>query len=66
MDMTTGGLAAAIPGCMTQESSAEAMSVDPQQDGRPLDPAEVAEWSVSEAREEERKKSIARGKADKG
>eukprot|EP00972_Heterocapsa_arctica_P044452 6561602-Heterocapsa_arctica.AAC.1 len=66
MDMTTGGLAAALPGCMKQEESVGAMSLDHQQDGRPLDPAEVAEWNVSEAREEERKKSIARGKADKG
>eukprot|EP00972_Heterocapsa_arctica_P060686 8953395-Heterocapsa_arctica.AAC.1 len=66
MDMTMGGLAAAIPGRMTQEESAGPMSLDHQPEGRPLDPAEVAEGSVSEAREEERKRSIARGKTDKG
>eukprot|EP00972_Heterocapsa_arctica_P023110 3401586-Heterocapsa_arctica.AAC.1 len=42
---------------MTQEEGVEPMSLDHQPEGRPLDPAEVAEWSVSEAREEERTKT---------
>eukprot|EP00972_Heterocapsa_arctica_P001824 260790-Heterocapsa_arctica.AAC.1 len=66
MDMTTGGLAAAIPGGMTQEDSAAPMALDHLPEGRALDPAEAAEWSVSEAREEERKKQLARGEADRG
>eukprot|EP00972_Heterocapsa_arctica_P023786 3504871-Heterocapsa_arctica.AAC.1 len=59
MDLTTGGLAEAIPGSLSQEPSAEPMAVDSLQDGRPLDPKEEAAWRESEAREEERRKSAA-------
>eukprot|EP00972_Heterocapsa_arctica_P029341 4318771-Heterocapsa_arctica.AAC.1 len=66
MDLTSGGLAEAIPGCLSQEPNAEPMAVDSQQDGRPLDPKEAAAWSESEAREEERRKSAARESTGKG